>query len=318
MRPDEILAEGDRLTFAGNVARILDLQGMQGLASVEERHFGAVGSSIDRRLYEAVIAPGSGLAGSSLKEAGFRGRFGGAVIAIHRAGERIAGKLGEVRLRSGDVLLVLAGPAFRPRALDRRDFLGRRRPRRRRRRRARRRRRWSASSSRPCSWSSAPGVLDILPAAFLAAFAVVALGILTPSEARDAVDLDVIVVIAASFGIGAAIETSGLAADLADSLIEPFGALGDLGLLLGVLIATMVLTELITNNAAAVLHLPGRAGHRDRAPASTRARSRSPSPSAPRRRSSRRSATRPTRWSTASAATASATTRGSACRCRWS
>ena len=235
--------------------RILDLQGMQGLASVEERHFGAVGSSIDRRLYEAVIAPGSGLAGSTLKEAGFRGRFGGAVIAIHRSGERIAGKLGEVRLRSGDVLLVLAGPAFRPRALDRRDFSVVA----------------ALDGDGPPREEKAPlvglivaallvvvgtGVLDILPAAFIAAFAVVALGILTPSEARDAVDLEVIVVIAASFGIGAAIETSGLAADLADSLIEPFGAMGDLGLLLGVLIATMVLTELITNNAAAVLIFP--------------------------------------------------------------
>ena len=255
VRPDEVLAEGDRLTFAGNVGRILDLQGMQGLASVEERHFGAVGSSIDRRLYEAVIAPGSALAGSTLKEAGFRGRYGGAVIAIHRAGERVAEKLGEVPLRAGDVLLVLAGPAFRPRALDRRDFSVVA----------------ALDGDGPPREEKAPlvaliiagllivagtGLLDILPAAFLAAFAVVALGILTPSEARDAVDLEVIVVIAASFGIGAAIEVSGLAADLADTLIEPFGGMGDVGLLLGVLLATMVLTELITNNAAAVLIFP--------------------------------------------------------------
>jgi di/tricarboxylate transporter len=255
VRPDEVLAEGDRLTFAGNVGRILDLQGMQGLASVEERHFGAVGSSIERRLYEAVIGPGSALAGTTLKEVGFRGRFGGAVIAIHRAGERVAGKLGEVRLHSGDVLLVLAGPAFRPRALDRRDFSVVA----------------ALDGDGPPREEKAPlvgliiaallivagtGLLDILPAAFLAAFAVVALGILTPGEARDSVDLDVVVLIAASFGIGAAIESSGLAEDLADVLIDPFGGMGDLGLLLGVLLATMVLTELITNNAAAVLIFP--------------------------------------------------------------
>ena len=47
---------------------------------------------------------------------------------------------------------------------------------------------------------------------------------LTPTEARDSVDLDVIVVIAASFGLGQAIEVSGLADTLADTLIEPFGA----------------------------------------------------------------------------------------------
>jgi di/tricarboxylate transporter len=202
---------------------------MEGLASVEERHFGAVGSSIDRRLYEAVIAPGSGLAGSSLKEAGFRGRFGGAVIAVHRSGERIAGKLGEVRLRSGDVLLVLAGPAFRPRALDRRDFSVVA----------------ALDGDGPPREEKAP-LVGLIVAALL----------VIVGTARDAVDLEVIVVIAASFGIGAAIESSGLAQDLADSLIEPFGAMGDLGLLLGVLIATMVLTELITNNAAAVRIFP--------------------------------------------------------------
>jgi di/tricarboxylate transporter len=255
VRPDEVLAEGDRLTFAGNVTRILDLQQMRGLASVEERHFGAVGSAIERRLYEAVIAPGSALAGGTLKQAGFRGRYGGAVIAIHRAGEHVAGKLGEVALRPGDVLLVLAGPAFRPRALDRRDFLVVA----------------PLAGDAPAREEKAPlvglivvallavagtGVLDILPAAFLAAFAVVALRILTPTEARDAVDIDVIVVIAASFGIGAAIESSGLASSLANVLVEPFGAAGDLGLLFGVLLATMVLTELITNNAAAVLLFP--------------------------------------------------------------
>jgi di/tricarboxylate transporter len=255
VRPDEVLSAGDRLTFAGNVTRILDLQQMRGLVSVQERHFAAVGSTIERRLYEAVVAPGSALVGSTLREAGFRGRYGGAVIAIHRADERVEGKLGEVRLRPGDVLLVLAGPAFRPRALDRRDFLLIA----------------PLGGDGPPREEKAPvvglvivallalvgtGVLDILPAALLAAFAVVALRVLTPTEARDSVDLDVIVVIAASFGLGQAIESSGLADTLSDTLIEPFGGLGDVGLLLGVLVATIVVTEMISNNAAAALLFP--------------------------------------------------------------
>jgi di/tricarboxylate transporter len=255
VRPDEILAENDRLTFAGNVERIIDLQQIRGLVSAEERHFGRVGSAIERRLFEAVVAPGSSLVGSTLKEAGFRGRYGGAVIAVHRADERVQGKLGEVRLRSGDVLIVLAGPAFRPRALDRRDFLVVA----------------AIDGEPPPLGGKAPqvglviagmiglvstGVLDILPAAFLAAFAVVALGALTPTEARDSVDLDVIVVIAASFGLGAAIEKSGLAGDIVDVLIDPLGRFGDLGLLFGVLIATIIITEMISNNAAAVLLFP--------------------------------------------------------------
>ena len=255
VRPDEILAVGDRLTFAGNVTRVLDLQEMRGLASAEERHFSVAGSTIDRRLYEAVVAPASGLVGQTLKQAGFRGKYGGAVIAIHRAGGHLDGKLGEEPLRAGDVLLVLGGPAFRPRALDRRDFLVVA----------------PLSGDGPPREEKAPlvgviilallvlagtGLVDILLAAFLAAFAVVALRVLSPTEARDAVDIDVIVVIAASFGLGAAIESSGLAGNLANVLVEPFGTFGDLGLLFGVLLATMVLTELITNNAAAVLIFP--------------------------------------------------------------
>lgn len=255
VRPDEILAAGDRLTFAGNVTRILDLQAKRGLASAEERHFPATGAAVDRRLYEAVVAPNSALAGRTLKEVGFRGRYGAAVIAIHRAGERVVEKLGDVPLRAGDVLLTLAGPAFRPRALDRRDFLVVA----------------ALDGEPPPREEKAPlvglivlallalvttDVLDILPAAFLAAFAVVALRILSPSEARDAVDLDVVVLIAASFGLGAAMESSGLADDLSRVLVEPFGGLGDRGLLFGVLLATMILTELITNNAAAILLFP--------------------------------------------------------------
>lgn len=254
VRPDEVIAVGDRLTFAGNVTRVLDLQQIPGLVSAEERHFAGVGSAIERRLFEAVIAPGSPLVGSTLKQIGFRGRYGGAVVAIHRADERVADKPGEVVLRVGDVLLVLAGPAFRPNR-GARDFLVVA----------------PLDGDGPPREEKAPfvglvivallvlvgtGVLDILAASFLAAFAVVGLRVLTPSEARDAVDMDVVVLIAASFGLGQAIQASGLADDLASTLIEPFGRFGDRGLLLGVLLATIVVTEMISNNAAAVLVFP--------------------------------------------------------------
>jgi di/tricarboxylate transporter len=82
------------------------------------------------------------------------------------------------------------------------------------------------------------------------------LRVLTPTEARDAVDVNVVVVIAASFGLGGAITESGLADELASQLIVPLGDRGDIGLLLGVLVATIFLTEIITNNAAAVLIFP--------------------------------------------------------------
>jgi di/tricarboxylate transporter len=253
--PDEVLVDGDRLTFAGNVERVLDLQQRPGLASAEEPHFSVVGSALRRRLFEAVVAAASDLDGATLKDVGFRGRYGAAVLAIHRAGERVPGKLGEVRLRAGDVLLVLADHGFRRRLLGDPSFLviaplGANGPPRR--------------EKGPIVGGvilamlllATTGALDILVAALLAAFALIALRVLTAGEARDAIDLNVIVLIAASFGIGNAIEESGLAQQIARLVVGPLGELGDIGLLLGVLVATMLLTELITNNAAAVLMFP--------------------------------------------------------------
>ncbi|MBD0329597.1 MAG: SLC13 family permease [Thermoleophilia bacterium] len=251
--PDEVLQEGDRLTFAGNVERVLDLQQRPGLTSSEQRHFADVARPARRRLFEAVLAPGSTLVGSTLKRSGFRARHGAAVLAIHRADQRLPGKLGDLTLRGGDVLLLVGPPDFRRRA-DRRDFLV-----------------VAPLGGDPPRREKAPlvglvlagllvlagtGTLDILPAALLAAFALVGLGVLSPTEARDAVDLNVVLVIAASFGLGAALTTSGLAETIASLLIEPLGSFGDVGLLIGVLLATSLLTEVVTNNAAAVLMFP--------------------------------------------------------------
>jgi di/tricarboxylate transporter len=80
--------------------------------------------------------------------------------------------------------------------------------------------------------------------------------VLTPGEARSAVDLDVILVIAASFGLGAAMEETGLAAAVAHALTGLFDGFGPWGVLFGVVITTITVTELITNNAAAVLVFP--------------------------------------------------------------
>jgi di/tricarboxylate transporter len=253
--PDEVLQGGDRLTFAGNVNRMLDLQRLPGLRSAEQVHFPAAAAGRGHRFFEAVVADGSPLANSTLKDVGFRARYGGAVVAVHRAAERLPGKLGGIVLRPGDVLLILAGHGFHARWREERDFLVVA----------------PLDGDTPPRREKAPivglltlalfvtvgfGLLDILEAALLVAIGMVAFRVLTPFEARQAVDLNVLVVIAASFGIGAAISTSGLADELARVFIGGFGTFGNLGLVIGILLATSLLTELITNNAAAVLMFP--------------------------------------------------------------
>jgi di/tricarboxylate transporter len=252
--PQELLRGGDVLRFVGKLDLIVDLQRKRGLESTEQEHFAGL-DQLRQTFYEAVVGAGSQLVGHTLKEAGFRGRYNAAVVAIHRAGQRVDAKLGGVPLRPGDTLLVLGDGAFRSRWRESGDFLT-----------------VARLGGNPSARSSkAPlvgaiglalvvlagtGLLPILQAALVAAFLLVAVRAVTVQEARDAVDLNVIVVIAAAFGLAAAITKTGLADALAGGLIGGLGPFGELGALAAVIVATVVLTELVTNNAAAALMFP--------------------------------------------------------------
>ena len=119
--PDEILEGGDELTFVGRVDQVVDLQRIRGLESSENRQINALATG-GLAFYEVVVGGGE-LAGATLKESGFRARYDAAVLAIHRAGYRIDAKLGDVRMRLGDTLLVLGDARFRQRWRNRPDFL---------------------------------------------------------------------------------------------------------------------------------------------------------------------------------------------------
>ena len=100
------------------------------------------------------------------------------------------------------------------------------------------------------------GWLSIARATVAAAVAVVAVGILRPREARDAIDVNVVLMIAGAFGLGAAVEGSGLAAAGATVILDGLGWAGTAGAVIGLLVTTIVLTELITNAAAVALVFP--------------------------------------------------------------
>jgi di/tricarboxylate transporter len=252
--PTTVLRGGDRLIFVGKADLILDLQTMRGLALGVREHTGGLGTA-RHTFFEAVVGQISPLVGRTLKEVSFRGRYQAAVVAIHRAGHRVKAKLGDVRLRVGDTLMILAGPDFRTRYRDRNDFLlvsmlGGAPP---------------VTTGR--AWivfgvtvgivaGAALGVLPILHLSLLGAAVLVLTGVLTPWEARRSVDVDVIVVIAASFGLGAAMASSGVAEVLGGGLVDTLGAFGPTGALLGLVLGTIALTSLITNNAGVVLMFP--------------------------------------------------------------
>lgn len=250
--PDEVLAEGDHLIFAGNVSRILDLQRMPGLSAAEDRHFRTAGA--DRLFYEAVVGHGA-LSGATLKEVNFRSRYGAAVMAIHRHGERIPRKLGQVRLRPGDVLLLMGDRRMGRRWRDHPDFLvlapfTAHAP-------VRAEKAWIVQLLLLAMVVSvAVGLLTLLKASLLAVLALVGMRVITPADARRSVDFNVILLIGLSFGLAEAMRDSGLAEQVGRVVVAGFSPMGDVGLLAGVLMATMLMTELLSNNAAAALMFP--------------------------------------------------------------
>lgn len=253
--PDEPLVVGDRLVFVGNLARVLDLQNMTGLTSAEARHFDDLARNPQRQFVEAVIGAGSPLVGSSLKAAGFRSRYGSAVVAIHRASQQLSGKLGDARLRAGDVLLVLAGPDFTQQYRQHRDFavvaeLNEDRPIRREHTRV------VELSVAALIVLAGTGLMDLLKASLIIAFALMVTRVVTLDDARRFINANVLLLMATSFGLGVAVEQSGLASSLANLVVNAAAPLGSYGLLAAVLAATMVVTEVISNLAAAALMFP--------------------------------------------------------------
>ena len=254
VRPETVLRGGNRLRFVGSIDRVVDLQEMRGLRSAELEHVLDLDDP-SVRYFEAVVGSRSPLVGRTLRDAGFRSAYQAAVLGIHRAGHLLEGRLGTLPIRVGDTLVLVSDPGFRDRWRDRADFLLVA----------------ALDGSPPVATSrawipvglllavvglAATGTVPILQGALVAAILLVVARVLSPLEARRAIDIEVIVVIASAFGLAAAMQASGLADSIAGGLVGLFGDFGERGVLLGLVLATIVLTELITNNAAALLMLP--------------------------------------------------------------
>ncbi|MBK7972835.1 MAG: SLC13 family permease [Deltaproteobacteria bacterium] len=253
--PEVRLKADDQLTFAGVVESVVDLRKIRGLVPATEQVAKLTDPRPERRLVEAVVASQSPLVGKTPKEIEFRTVYNAAIIAVHRRGERVRGKIGTIELKAGDTLLLDTHPNFlRTRRNDAAFALvaaveGSAAP--------RHERAWLAGGVvLAMIVANAAGWISLLLAGLLAAGALLLTRCLTADEAREAVDLRVLVAIAASFGVGAAIEQSGLAKVLGAEIVRLAEPLGTVGILAAVYLATTVLTELVTNNSAAALMFP--------------------------------------------------------------
>jgi di/tricarboxylate transporter len=252
--PRQVLHAGDRLVFVGVVESVVDLQKVRGLVRDEHAVHPPTGARKRRRLIEAVVSNRCPLIGSTIREGQFRTVYDAAVVAVARGSRRVEGKLGDIVLQSGDTLLLEADESFVPRQRDSSHFFlisG-------------------VENSQPVRHDLAPialglllvmivvvtlGWVALLTAALVVAGIMVAIGCCSVDQARQGIDWSLLVVIAASLGIGKASETSGLAGAVAQEIIGIAGGSPWL-VLLAVYGVTLLFTELITNNAAAVLVFP--------------------------------------------------------------
>ena len=252
--PDERLRAGDRLVFAGITESIVDLQRIRGLVPATEQVFKLDAPRTARTLIEAVIAAHSPMCGKTVRAGRFRSLYNAVVIAVARNGERIRRKIGDIELRAGDTLLLETGPEFMEQRINSRDFL----------------------LLRPIEGASIPshergwiawlillglvtvaalGWLPLFTAALLAAGLMIITRCCSAGDARRSIEFEVIVVIAAAFGIGKALEVSGAAGSIAHMLLALAGE-NPWQLLVVIYAITMLLTETITHSAAAVIVFP--------------------------------------------------------------
>jgi di/tricarboxylate transporter len=248
--PTEVLEANDRLTFVGALDSVIEVQHTRGLTPVGTRN-----TRTDlRRVVEVVVAPHNPHVGQTVRDSRFRTTYGAVILAVARRRERLRGRLGDIVLQAGDVLLLEAGDGLQHLLEHPAHFYfvseleGAAAP---------DRRRMAIALTILVVMVSATtiGWMTMLESGLVAAAALIFTGCLSLPQARKSIDGSVLVAIACAYGLGAAVQKSGLADLIAGQMMRAGAGDPTVGLVVTYLV-TAVLTEIITNNAAALLAFP--------------------------------------------------------------
>ncbi|MEZ9184392.1 SLC13 family permease [Vibrio splendidus] len=248
--PNELILSRDKLVFSGDVSEVKQLSTFDGLKLYVEEEF-----ELDKNLVEVLVSPESVLIGRTLKEVEFRSRFDAAVVAIARQGKRISGKLGECSIQSGDKFILAVGDDFKKRPnLSRNFFLLS-----------------DKSVKSPLSLlQNVLGIVGFISAIILAActnldlietlsgFLLLSLvsRIIDGTQLRRRFPFELLAILVSALCIASAFSSSGLAIALTQAFESMAGNLSPNWMLVGILVLTILLTEIMTNTAAAAIMLP--------------------------------------------------------------
>jgi len=255
VEPGEVIEQEDVLIFAGDTHNIMDLikQG-NGLMLPEDVNH-TINDNIKVDVVEAVVSNNSSLIGKTAKEGKFRERYDAAIVAVHRNGEKLRGKIGDIKFNSGDLLLLYTGSDFINRADLYRDI-------------------YIVSKLREITkpdkkkfyalgLSIVAAILLLifgkmsLFASLLIIFSIMAaFNLINLQDVKRELDLNMIAILVFSLAIGQAIIKTGTGNILATYLIQILQPFGMLAILIGLLLVTTILTSFITNIGAISITFP--------------------------------------------------------------
>ena len=248
--PQEFIRAGDKLIFSGDIKQVNALESFHGL-----RLFAIEEGLLRTNMTEVIVMPGATIEGKTVKDSGFRSLFDAAVVGMRRGGKRLSGKLGNITIQAGDNMMLAVGPDFNERKnLDKNflvinDSVG-------------------EIKTTPFQDYFITSVLmlviglasmELIPLIKGVTFLLIcmlALGVVKGSELRRRFPFELWIIIASALTLSQALTNSGLVAVLADSLHDNLEQLGPYTALFGIYLGTLLLTELMTNNAAAALSFP--------------------------------------------------------------
>lgn len=251
--PHDILQEGDLLIFAGNTETIADM--VENKRNMQPSQLGMFAKRNKTEVVEVFITPNSTLTSKTVKESNFRSKFDAAILAIHRNGEKIKGKIGEVVLTAGDVLLLVTGDDFKSRSKDTNDFFLVDNVR---------------SIEKMPTIQSLLIIVGLVSSVVLASLKIVPLftclivflivlllsGIASPKELHKGLNFNIIFIIALALALGMAMIKTDIAFTISHAFLEIMRPFGMIALLAGIFVITNLLASIITNIGAAAIILP--------------------------------------------------------------
>lgn len=250
--PESVLHSGDVLIFAGELESMGDLSRTKGLRSTTREQHDLHG---ELHRFEAVISDRSPLARKSVREGRFRTEYGAAVVAVHRGGEHLEQKIGDIVLLPGDTLLLEADKQFAQRYRNRPDFyyvhmLGSTEE-------VRARKAWIALLVLALVVIAATtGMMQLVTAALLGGGVMVVAGCCSPHEARASINWRVLIMMGAAIGFGKALGTTGAAAHIASEVVNVFAGMGPHAILAAIYLVAMLMTTIIGPVPTAGLMFP--------------------------------------------------------------